>query len=197
MHDKYTTLLSLAPAGMSVVPADACCIAFNVQNNAIREFPAGRQLPPRNAGESFYAVPTMPFETLFAVHGAILCTKPNGNEARPGMSLRLRFSYISSLGLQKLLLLYRQRVGRVPECITLEDLHMLLHDEIRSICSRVATEFSHSVTLPYAHWWNEISYSSAYRDKLYTPLMQLFMSFGMMLDQADFTINSLAQLSVD
>lgn len=198
MHDKYTTLFSLAPAGMSIVPMEACCILFDVNTNAIRELPPGRAITAdiRKPTECLYKVSTAPFEVLFAVHNAILCTRPNGTEARPGMSLKLKFNYANSRGLQKLLLLYKSHTGRFPECITLEDIHTLLHDDIKDICGNVATAFSRSVTLPYAHWWNEIMYNTKYRDMLTTKLTQLFMSYGLLLDQDAFAINSLAPLTV-
>lgn len=196
MHDKYTALLSLTPAGLAVVPAGESCISFNVRSNAVRELPAGRALHARGESECFYSIPTAPFETRFAVFDAIVCSKPNGTEFRPGMSLNLRFTYANSLGVQKLLLLSRQHNGRFPECITLEDLHAMLHDEIKRICTRAATEFSHSTALPYAHWWNEIKYNREYCDKIYKPLMQLFMSYGLLLDKDTFSINSLAQMPV-
>lgn len=199
MQDKYTMLFSLAPAGLSVVPAGTCCIAFNTASNAIRELPAGRAIRPGDIkpGEYLYCVPTTPFETSFAVHGAILCVKPNGNEARPGMALNLKFHYVNCMTLQKLLVQYKNRMGRAPECITLEDVHMLLQDEMRSICERAAGEFSRNVALPYAHWWNEINYGTKYRDMLYTKMMQLFIAHGLMLDQTGFAIGSLAPITVD
>ncbi|MBQ2953270.1 MAG: hypothetical protein IJE07_06900 [Clostridia bacterium] len=198
MQEKYTVLLTLAPAGAGAVPSDATWLAFNTLNNAIREFPAGRAIRPedRQPNTNIYSIQNAAFETRFAVMNAILCTKPNGVEARPGMTLNLRFSYINSLGIQKFLLLYKTRMGRVPECITIEDVHTMLHEEIRSICATAATEFAHSVTLPYAHWWNEIKYNTKYRDMISTRLMQLFMSYGLMLDQESLAIGSLAQITV-
>lgn len=197
MHDKYTTVLTLAPAGAAVVPAGETYIAFSPYTNEVKEYPAGRSLTAPAPGFVQYSAPLAPYETLFAVTDAILCSKPNGAQFRPGMSLKLRFSFASALGLQKLLLLYKQRNGRVPECITMADVHALLIDDIRKICATAATNFSHNQVLAYTHWWNDLVYGQTYRDMIFTPLMQLFISYGLLLDKDGFAINGLAQMPVN
>ena len=192
MHDKYTTLLSRVPAGTAAAPAGSCVIAFNEVTNRVQEFGAGRAIPTAGPQQHVYMIPTEAFEVLFAVQDAILCTKPDGSEFRPGMCLQLKLSYISASGLLKLLLTSKMREGRSPDCITLENLHTLLSRELAAICARCAKELSHGQTLSYTHWWNDISHGKAYRELLYTPLMQLFMAHGLRLDRASFAVAGLA-----
>lgn len=192
MHDKYTTVLSRVPAGTAAAPAGSCVVTLNEVTNRVQEFGPGRAIPAATPQLSVYAIPTEPFEALFCVQDAILCTKPDGSEFHPGMCLRLKLSYVSVTGLQKLLLTSRMREGRSPDCLTLENLHTLLSREITAICARCAQELSHKQTLSYTHWWNEIAHGTAYRDLLYTPLMQLFTAHGLRLDKAAFAIAGLA-----
>lgn len=192
MHDKYATLLSRVPAGTAVVPAGSYVVALNEATNRVQEFGAGRAIPAATPQLSVYAIPTEPFEALFYVQDAILCLKPDGSQFRPGMCLKLKLSYVSATGLLKLLLTSRMREGRSPDCITLENLHTLLSREINAICARCAQELSHRQTLSYTRWWNDIAHGTAYRDLLYTPLMQLFTAHGLRLDKAAFAIAGVA-----
>lgn len=191
MNDKYTALFSLAPAGMTEAPADAYAVTLSAEGR-VTEYRPGRAVPAPAPGTIVYAVPTQPVETLFAVHGAISCLKPDGSPFQPGFCFTLRLSYVSPAGLQKLLLAYRKEKSRLPECITLEVFYDLLSRDIRETCTKAAAAFSRGQTLPYVHWWQELNHGSAFRDALYLPLMQLFNSYGFRLEPDSLQMAGLA-----
>ncbi|MBR3764435.1 MAG: hypothetical protein IKK57_07795 [Clostridia bacterium] len=192
MHDKYTELVTLAPAGLTHSPQDGCVAAFNVQNYALREHRPNRLLPAPGPNEHFYLVSPQTIDACFHIPGAIACTRPDGAAFHPGMSLRLQFRYTSPTGLQQLLRQTLLSRARVPELITLEALYDLLLPEMSAICARKAREFSGAQTLPYSHWWNDIRYGTAFRDEIFKPLWQLFFSYGFDLDRQSFAICGLA-----
>lgn len=191
MNDKYTALFSLAPAGLTEAPMDAYAVTFSADGRAA-EYRPGRAVPAPLPGTNVYTVPTQPVETLFAVHGAINCLKPDGTPFQPGFCFTLSLSYVSPAGLQKLILAYRKDKGRLPDCITLEVFYDLLSRDIREACVKAAAAFTRGQTLPYVHWWQELNHGTAFRDALYLPLMQLFNGYGFRLESDSLQMAGLA-----
>ena len=196
MMNKYTAILTQAPASLSQVPAGNIAIIFDNATTAVQEFGPGRLLPVRSVTQVAYLIPMETFEGVFAVADAITCAKPDGTPFYPGMCLKLRFSYVSALGIKKLLATYKQTNGRVPECVTLEMLYNTLAKDLKATCAQAAAAFSHQQVLPYSHWWNDIRYDGGYCKQLFTPMMQLFTSYGLRLDPEAFAIPALAQMPV-
>lgn len=192
MHDKYTELVTLAPAGLTHSPEDCCVAAFNTQNYSLREHRPNRALPAPGPNEHFYLVSPQVIDAAFHIPSSITCTRPDGAAFHPGMSLRLQFRYTSPTGLQQLLRQTLLRGGKVPELITLEALYDILIPEMSAICARKAREFSNGQILPYSHWWNDIRYGAAFRNEIFKPLWQLFFSYGYELDEKSFAISGLA-----
>lgn len=198
MHDRYTEVIVRAPAGLTKAPENAFVLAAHAQTSRAQEFAPGRAIPAATPSVSLFTVRALPVETRFAVLDAIRCLRPDGRAFQPGLCLDLTLRYVSAAGMHRLLLAAQRRSGGVlPDCITLEDLHALLAPDIRTICAQAAESFSEGQTLRYAHWWQELTQGTAYRDLLYIPLMQLFNRHGLRLDRDSFRIAGLAPVPVD
>ena len=190
MNDKYTALCQLAPEELQEVPVDAHAVTISADGR-MHEYRAGRVIP-RESGMAIYIVPDVPLETLFAVHGAIDCRKPDGELFQPGFCFTFKLRYASPSGLQALLQAYRRSRGRMPECITLEVFYDLLAKEISAVCKEAARKFSGGQTLPYVHWWQEFSHGTAMRDALFVPLMQAMYKYGFRLEPDSLRLAGLA-----
>lgn len=192
MHDKYTELVTIAPAELSRSPEDRCVVSFNARTYELREHQPNHLLPQLGLSEHYYTVSPETIDACFHIPGAIACTRPDGGDFHPGMCLQLRFRYCSPLGLQQLLRQYLLTRSKVPQLITLEDLYGLLLSDMVKHCAQAAAAFSNSQTLPYEHWWNDIRYDSKFRQMIFAPLWQLFFSYGFELDERSFAIGGLA-----
>lgn len=198
MHDKYTSLISRAPEGLTTAPDQAYALTFNATTNRVQEIGPGRAVPAPSFGLHVYTVPTTPVETMFAVTGAIRCLKPDGREYAPGFCLKLTLSYISASGMQKLLLTARQQLGgRMPDCITLQTLYDIIAADVRAVCTKAAETFSHKQTLTYTQWWQDLMHGTVYRDLLYTQLLPVFNAYGFRLDKSSFGFGGLSPVPVE
>ena len=192
MHGKYTELVTIAQPGLSRSPEDSCVVSFNTKTYELREHQPNHLLPQLDLGEHYYTVSPETIDTCIHIPGAIACTRPDGSAFHPGMCLHIQFSYNSPIGLQQLLRQYFLTRKKVPQLISLENLYELLIPEMVKICANAAQDFANSQALPYEHWWNDIRYKTGFRNRIYTPLWQLFFSYGFQLDEKSFAITGLA-----
>ena len=192
MHDKYTKLLTATAADVRTVPEDAFVLCLNDKGDVLKEYRSKQPLDPAAASLRCYTVPLAPVTARICVTDAITCTKPDGTTFKPGLCLNVRLRYISPSGLGTLL----RKTGRMPDCLTIEDLYNQLSRDVRQVCADAARKLTREQTRSYQYWWQDLKYGEVYRDMIFPPLMQLFSLHGFRLEKDDFSIAGIAPMPV-
>lgn len=195
MDSKHTMLLFRTPINETKVAPDARVAVLNTATRMLDELMPGADIPAADSAQlHIYTVPVKPVEAVFAVLGAISCTKPNGSVFRPGFCLSVQLRYISPMGLKALLTSCTANKGHVPDCVTLEDLYNIIAPKLKDACEKAADQFSGGRLLSYTHWWQEMNGGSTFAKSIAAALVPVFNSYGFRLDRESVQIKGLASV---